>query len=576
MLEGQPGLQQSEVLTIQSCPELFAIKDKVTGSDHELTVAVIDTLMDTFNLAAIDHIFMLNKQWDGLSRKPTIEDRAIGKDTSYDIKLKPKMLPSKQISLRLIISGMKMETAIDQELILDVGNPVIVGVPNTGRAYFAMVVVKTESQAEIKPKSKETEKVDLVTAPKAIHQVKPFFPNELRRHGIGGEIGLRIIIDREGNVRQVEVTKPLHPYHNYSAVQAFLKWKFEPVLEKGKPVPAMFLFTYNFDPWMYLQEREWSDTLQERSDSSDKKELREVLAGSGDYCHRLKSAAFDFICEETIKETHYNLLDNINQVVWSKRRRKSSSLPTYIKPSEAMKYSVASEARSVKEDAGGGIFLRDDGPSGGTIKGTFQIIDPQRTLRNSFLCDYQLINETGIIKEQRIVLKENGKKPTEKKNLLNERRFSGVSSLYAPIQVLALDRQANFNYQIIDEKKLFGKKVHVVEAIPKLGNENGIWSAKIWIDKMNFQVLKCEIEGIPIYGYEDVLNDCAILNIKPKFVITHEYRKEKSKIRFPSGSKIRVDYPGIDSRGTSPKINMNLTYDKHKFFQVETDHKIIK
>jgi hypothetical protein len=142
--------------------------------------------------------------------------------------------------------------------------------------------------------------------------------------------------------------------------------------------------------------------------------------------------------------------------------------------------------------------------------------------------------------------------------------------------VLARDRQLRFNYRIIEEDKVHGKKAYVIEALPKSGNEDGIWSARIWVDMKSFQIIKCEIEGIPIDGYEDVLNDCAILNIKPIFLTTHEYRIEKNGILFPGRSSVRVAYPGIDYRGPIDKIKINMAYDKYKFFTVETDSKIVK
>jgi hypothetical protein len=151
-----------------------------------------------------------------------------------------------------------------------------------------------------------------------------------------------------------------------------------------------------------------------------------------------------------------------------------------------------------------------------------------------------------------------------------------LSSLFAPLRVLAGDRQPRFNYRIIDEEKIRGKKVHVIEAVPKSGNEDGIWSARIWVDKESYQILKCEIEGVPIDGYEDVLNDCAILNIKPIFLTTHEYGIEKSGVMFPSRSKVHAAYPGIDFRGPIEKMGIDLAYDKYKFFMVETKPKIIK
>jgi hypothetical protein len=81
---------------------------------------------------------------------------------------------------------------------------------------------------------------------------------------------------------------------------------------------------------------------------------------------------------------------------------------------------------------------------------------------------------------------------------------------------------------------------------------------------------------VPIDGYEDVLNDCVILNIKPIFVTTHEYRTEKNGIMYASRSKVHAAYPGIDDRGSIEKLGISLAYDKYKFFTVETEPKIIK
>ncbi|MCX6575053.1 MAG: hypothetical protein NTV82_01530, partial [Candidatus Aminicenantes bacterium] len=207
---------------------------------------------------------------------------------------------------------------------------------------------------------------------------------------------------------------------------------------------------------------------------------------------------------------------------------------------------------------------------------SIQIMDPKQTKRKDFLCDYQIVRKGGKNDERRFILKENGRKIAEQKKILEEKRFSGLSSLFAPLRVLARDRQPRFNFRIIDEERIHGKRAHVIEAVPKSGNEDGIWSARIWVDQGSSQIIKCEIEGVPIDGYEDVLNDCAILNIKPVFLTTHEYRIEKSGVMFPSRSMVHAAYPGIDFRGPIEKMEIDLTYDKYKFFTVETEPKIIK
>jgi len=553
-IENHPPLKQAEVLSTSSRPELSSLKDKVAGSESELTEAVIDVLLDLYDMQTIEDLFLHEEAWNGLG-KPLLEDFVFGFGgrASYQIRLSPKRLPSQQISLRAVIlrtekiDGGKWETIIDQDLLLDIGNPVIVGVPYQGRVYFMMVLIKIGSPIEIWREQKKAEikkPVDLIEAPNPIVKIQPAYPEELRRRQISGKIGLRITIDEKGIAQRVDVVNPLHPYLNYTAVQAFRQWTFEPVHLKGKPVTAAFRCTYNFNPWLYLEEIAWSETIPV-SDQFSREELLRVLDGSGGYCQKLSGAIMDFICEETIRETHYNLLKNINWMLMIVGPRHNQTIET--EPGEQMKVVAA-----------------------------FKIMDPKKTLRNNFLCDYLIVKKAEGVEERRIILKENGRQIADRNRTLEEKRFTGLSALFAPLRVLAKDRQSRFNYRIIEEDKIHGKNACVIEALPKSLNEECIWSAKIWVDMKSFQILKCEIEGIPIDGYEDVLNDCAILNIKPIFLTTHEYRVEKNGILFPSRSKVRVAYPGIDFRGPIDKIKIIMAYDKYKFFTVDTESQIIK
>jgi TonB family protein len=559
----QLELKKPEVLLTSSRPELSVLKEKAVGSENELTAAILNTLMEIYELHEVEDLFLFKKGWN--RKVPLLDEAVLGKLVAYRLKISPKMLPSQQVSLRAIISKTKegslqidksrekelsdayiatrndrlMECIVDQEVVLNVGDPVIVSVPFNGRTYFmAILVTIGEPSAQI-PEPEKPNKTDLVPAPNVILQVRPSYPDELRRRRVGGEIGLRVTIDEKGIVRGVDVIKQLHPYLNYSAVQAFLKWKFEPVLRLDKPVRATFLYSCNFDPLVYSQENVWSEEAPKGMEPSLEK-VRMVLDRCADYCGKLAGAAMGFVCEERIKETHYSLLKNLH---W------------------------------------GMLIVRNEplGRGGWLVVGKkIQIMDPKLTKRNDFLCDYQIIRKEGRIDERRFVIKENGHTIAEQKKLLEEKRFSGLSSLFASLRILLKDRQPRFNFRIIDEEKTNGKKAYVIEAIPKSGDEDGIWSAKIWIDIESFQILKIAIEGVPIDGYEDILNDCAILNIKPIFVMTHEYQTEKNGVLFPSRSKIHAAYPGIDYQGPITKNEIDLTYGKYKFFTVATDSRIIK
>jgi len=589
-LEDQLQLKQVEVLSTSSRPALSSLLGKVTGSEYELTAAAIDVLLDIYEIDEIEDLFLHEKAWNGLG-SPLLDDIAFGDPTSYQIKLSPKKMPSQQIALQAVILETKnkdavagWEVIIDQGLILDIDEPVIVAVPCQERMYFMMVTITTGMPSEKWKEQRitdEKEPVEIVGIPKVFHRADPSYPLELWRRGIGGKIGLRITINKEGIVQRVDVTNAIHPYLNYTTVQALRQWIFKPVLLKGKPVPVVFRCTYTFDPFSYWRERTWSETGTALGSFFQEELLRRVLDGGGDYCRKLTDAVFDFICEEKIKETHYNLLKNINwaTIAVGPRRLRGSTFSSIHpkKPSHYIEYTDASISRSILNEDGDQIIVEELNPiPKPKFVRRFQVIDPKTTQRNKILCDYLIVKKDGEVDERRIILKENGRRMTDRNEFLEEERFTGLSPLFALLRVLASDKQPRFNYRLADTKKIHGKKAYVIEAVPKYGNEDGIWSARIWVDMKSFQVLKCEIEGIPIDGYEEVLNDCAILNIKPIFLTTHEYRNEKKGILFPSRSSVRVAYPGIDYRGAIDKTRINLSYDNYKFFTVESDHRIIK
>lgn len=558
--EGTPHPQQMEVLKTSSRPELASLKEKASGPENQLTAAAIEALMDIYDLGTVDDLFLHEKDWSGRERLP-FDDRIQGTQIFYRVKLSPKWLPNQQIALRIVISRGKhfsadAETLLDQELVLDLGDPVIVAAPYQGQAFFALALVRAGVLKEAKREPEKAPKVELVAAPKALHEVPPSYPEELRRRRIGGVVGLLVQIDEKGSVQAVGVEQPAHPYFNYAIVQALRQWTFEPVLSKGKPSSARFRYSYSFYPLVYepviLTHSPWPEL-----GAFSPEFLQSVLDKCGEYCRKLAGAALDFFCEETIKEIHFSLLKSL----------KWKSLDTWVGRPPA------------NEEEERELSLRGYNPYGvqKIIKGEkIQIMDPTQTKRNNFLCDYQIVRKGGELKERRILLKENGRPNADRTKLLEEARFSRLSPLFASLKILLPDQQPKYFYRIAEEERVQGRKAYVVEASPKSGDEDGIWAARVWVDQENFLILKCEIEGIPVEGYEDVLNDCAVLNIRPEFTTTHEYRTEKGGVLFPSRSKVSVAYRGFGRKAAVPWVSIVLDYEKYRFFLVETEHKIIK
>jgi protein TonB len=85
-----------------------------------------------------------------------------------------------------------------------------------------------------------------VKPPQVIFRVEPPYTEPARRSRVQGVVILEAIIDREGNVTDVRVLKPLPDGLDEAARQAVLQWKFKPGTKNGEPVPVIFSLTVNF------------------------------------------------------------------------------------------------------------------------------------------------------------------------------------------------------------------------------------------------------------------------------------------------------------------------------------------
>jgi hypothetical protein len=192
--------------------------------------------------------------------------------------------------------------------------------------------------------------------------------------------------------------------------------------------------------------------------------------------------------------------------------------------------------------------------------------------RISYSCDYQLFRKSEDILERRIVLKDNGRKITDRVDLLDEKRYSIISPIASALAVIGKDRQFLFKYRILEAEKISGKNAIIIEALPRSGDADGIRSAKIWINKSDFQILKIEIEGVPIEGYDDILSEAAQLNIEPFFLRTYEFRVEKKGFLFPERTSVQVEYPSFPRSRREIKSKLELNYKNFKYFMVETGY----
>jgi hypothetical protein len=157
-------------------------------------------------------------------------------------------------------------------------------------------------------------------------------------------------------------------------------------------------------------------------------------------------AIFSFVCEESIRETHYGFrkgpLGFLAMGLASPKNRPGEP----VKPAPTV-LDIPDERQTGTKPT----FGADEGSRSRTqpitVLALHMLTEPGQNRRNNFLCDYQIIKKAGAIKERRFLLKENGRKVTEQNKLLEETRFSAVSSILAPLRVLAADKQPRFDYR---------------------------------------------------------------------------------------------------------------------------------
>ncbi len=76
--------------------------------------------------------------------------------------------------------------------------------------------------------------------------VAPAYPSDLKREGVTGMVTMSITVDEKGNVANPVVKKSTRPEFEQPAIDAILKWKFEPAKKDGKPVSVQVVIPLKF------------------------------------------------------------------------------------------------------------------------------------------------------------------------------------------------------------------------------------------------------------------------------------------------------------------------------------------
>ncbi len=86
-----------------------------------------------------------------------------------------------------------------------------------------------------------------IVPPKIISILQPKYPKNLRKRGIEGQLRLKVLIDQEGKVAQVEIhTSSGYQDFDHPAIEAVYQWQFKPAQIEGKERSSWVLIPIAF------------------------------------------------------------------------------------------------------------------------------------------------------------------------------------------------------------------------------------------------------------------------------------------------------------------------------------------
>jgi len=85
------------------------------------------------------------------------------------------------------------------------------------------------------------------TAPKAIHREEPEYPRAMVASRFRGAVVVQFVVAKDGTVKDPVVIQTNNPGFNEAAIDAMMKWRFEPGRKLGEPVNVRMQQSFEFD-----------------------------------------------------------------------------------------------------------------------------------------------------------------------------------------------------------------------------------------------------------------------------------------------------------------------------------------
>jgi len=232
-------------------------------------------LFDIYHLRSVNHITTSRFIWDG--KKRILGGTITLLERNYPIAFYPEQVSQQGLRLRVAVDRLPEHEALGQdpdppgqirpgrtserreiegsgqallntEIDLKYNWPVVLGFPENGHLYFLSISV---SKRKLDPGSEHVVPGSFsgegyLPPPLPLREVMPEYPAGLREAQVEGTVILNLSIDTQGRVAKVTTLISTHPDLERTAHAALQQWHYEPVLKRGRPIPAVFAVAVEF------------------------------------------------------------------------------------------------------------------------------------------------------------------------------------------------------------------------------------------------------------------------------------------------------------------------------------------
>lgn len=297
------------------------------------------------------------------------------------------------------------------------------------------------------------------------------------------------------------------------------------------------------------------------------KKLPEILNGTAQYCEKLKTKVFHFLCREEIVETCEKAFDfpNNRQGLKDFLERNKPTHPTDELDSNSKMGRIFDRMRK------------------NNITANYNYKKHEQ--KNIYVNEYRILKDGNQISEDRTVIRLNGKNVRMENPGLLTYIYSYQNTL-SPIYLFARENQDKYRYKLLKTDETMNRKAYVIEVSAKEKSKSKQGKMAVaWVDTDDFSILKLDVLPGAFKGYDYLLKTGEIKKLDVKINDVHYFGIQKNGLRFPSKTEIRLSYKQEPPKGLYgakhgavlvTNMTTNYSYDNYLFYKIKVGEPVFK